>query len=130
MIDNELRDYLLADSTLVALLGSASAFYPVRLPQGGSKPCIVYSVHDGIAKLNHGSVSPVRRYSVTLRVVSESYGDSRLIAERIRVLLTGLSTTLSSTKVVSAQIHNVLADYNLDSEYYSSIIDTTIYIRD
>lgn len=128
MIDSELRAYLLADATLSNLLGS-NAVYPVKLPQGHAEPCIVYSVHDGMAKVNPGSVSPIQRYNVTLHVRASDYGTARTICERVRTLVTGMCRTLTTVKVVSARVNNVFADYENEREHFTAIIDISINTR-
>lgn len=128
MIDTELRTYLLADAQLTTLLNGGS-IYPQRLPQGVSKPCIVYDMDGGMARVNLGSVSPIQSYNCTLKVYSTDYGTSRQIAERLLTLMTGLSTTLTSMKVVSSDVNNVFTDYEDDHELYSSIIDISINTR-
>lgn len=130
MIDQDLRTFLLADATLQGLLGDTNAVYPVRLPQGAFKPCVTYAIHDGIANLQAGSVAVLRRYSVTLKVYSEDYASLRLITERIRSMLTGLSTTWSSVTVASAHVHNVFTEYGETHEHYCAVLDCTIHIRD
>lgn len=129
MIDEDLRTFILADGTLSGLLGSATAMYPLRLPQGAAKPCLVYTVNDGIANLQSGSVSPIRRYQVILKVYSEDYGDGRAIVERVRTILDGLYTAWTSLDVVAAHVTNVASDYGETHEHYSWVIDTTIHIR-
>jgi hypothetical protein len=50
MIDQSLRTYILGDSTITSKIAT-NGVYPQRLPQEVDKPCIVYTVQDGIESL-------------------------------------------------------------------------------
>jgi hypothetical protein len=103
--------------------------YPVRLPQGVNKPCIVYTVRDGVAPVLTGSVCDVKRYTVILKVYSTAYEDGRLITERLTTLLNGLTTTWASVEVVSSSLNAINADYGETIEDYTSILDITMHVR-
>ena len=75
MIDQSLRTYLLAQSSITSKIAS-NGVYPQRLPQEVTKPCIVYTVHDGIENLVAGGVSALRRYQVDLTVFAEKYSEN------------------------------------------------------
>lgn len=129
MIDLTIRNLLLADATLASMLGSSSSVYPLVLPQRAVKPCLVYSVNDGIANLQLGSISPLKRYSVTIKTFHANYGDNRLMTERVVTLLNGLNTEASGDVIASAVVHNVFSDYAETHELYTSVVDITLTIR-
>lgn len=129
MIDTTLRTLLLGDATLVAMLGGSQSCYAQVLPQRAVKPCLVYSVSDGIANLQLGTVSPLKRYSITIKTYAEGYGANRQIAERVVTLLNGLNTEASGDVIASAVVHNVFSDYAETHELYTSVVDLTLTLR-
>lgn len=130
MIETTLRSLILSDPTVSALLGSATAVYPQQLPQGASKPCVVYSVHDGIQRLLHGERSRIKMYMVTLKVFSEGYGACRQVTEALVDLLNGYAAVSSGDVLASVRVNNVFSDYEDTLELYTSIVDVTIHLTE
>ena len=77
--------------------------------------------------LTAGGVHTVERYTVTLKVFSETYGPTRDISKALVTLLNGLSTTQGSTVIVSSRVLNVFSDYEDTLEMHTAIIDLSIH---
>jgi len=129
MIDQSLRTYLLAQSSITSKIAS-NGVYPKRLPQEVTKPCIVYTVHDGIENLVAGGVSALRRYQVDLTVFAEKYSEMREITQALVDVMNGLSVTQSGDQIEGCRIHNIVNDFEETLQLYSSTLDLVLIVKE
>jgi hypothetical protein len=129
MIDQSLRTYILADSTITSQIAT-NGVYPQRLPQEVDKPCIVYTVQDGIESLVAGGVSALRRYQVDLTVFAEKYSEMREITQALTTSMNGLSTTQSGDLIQGCRIHNIVNDFEETLQLYTSTLDLVLIVKE
>ena len=129
MIDQSLRSYILADSTITSQIAS-NGVYPQRLPQEVDKPCIIYTVHDGIESLVAGGVSALRRYQVDLTVFAEKYSEMREITQALVALFNGLTAEQSGDLIQGCRIYNIVNDFEETLQLYSSTLDLVLIVKE
>lgn len=114
------------DSTLTALLSTATAIWPEIAPQGAANPCIVFMETTPEVNNTNDGVSELDVNNIQVDVYADSAAQRNTIAARVRTVLDGASGTYASIVVDSitfqyglklyddiAKCYRFTSDYNL-----------------
>lgn len=115
-----LRDALLADAPLTALLGSPTGVYEDVAPQGSTHPFVVFSLNSGPKEFTFdGLAFDKPLYLVKAVDGSKSAAKAGAIAERIEAVLTDAALTIAGRDHVYLRPETEIA--------YSEVKDSTTY---
>ena len=126
MIDIDLRNYLLAEPSILAAVG-ATGVYPVRLPQATTQAAIVYEVGTEFPLPQLGSLAVVTRHNITLNIYSPSYSGLRALTLAVSTLLNGLSGPMGNSHIAGAYMGAALNTFEDEQNLYRNILNIEIY---
>lgn len=95
---------LSGDSTLIALLATATSIYPDLAPQGAINPCIVYSESTPEFNDNKSGVSTLDVNLVQVDIYTTTILQRTNISSRVRTLLDRYSGISNSINIQSIQM--------------------------
>ena len=120
-IYSAIRSILVADSTLVNLVGSK--IYPNAAPQGTQSPFVVINVISNLPTNTKAQASTMDRYRIQVSSFSTDFDTCQTVKNRIRVLLENvINTTSSGTTIQVSQFQN-----EVDGIDQMSTLDGTCY---
>lgn len=120
-IYSAIRSILVADSTLVNLVGSK--IYPNAAPQGTQSPFVVINVISNLPTNTKAQASTMDRYRIQVSSFSTDFDTCQTVKNRIRVLLENvINTTSSGTTIQVSQFQN-----EVDGIDQMSTLDGTFY---
>lgn len=127
----DLRTYLIADTTVNALIGTR--LYSVRGKQEDAKPYVVMQIIDGRDELTHSGPVQLPEYRVQFSIYGTTSDSNDAVRDAIHDRLcpdAGLNGLIgTSTQVAWAIVDNDLDDDEEDSNLKSHIIDFRIRLK-
>lgn len=114
MIEDAIRAVLLADADVAALV--SSRVWPVRLPQAGTLPAVVYQRISTTAEppALEAPVGPTRS-RVQVSCWAATFGQARQLGEAVLGALNGWSGTAGGERVELVRLANWLDDYEAET---------------
>lgn len=119
-IGSAIQALLVADPTVAALVGAR--VYPSLMPQGVSKPAVVFQVISDVPQTTFDGDSSTTLVNALLQIDSygKTYLEAHAVADAVDAVVSALSSPdLSATREVSrdlydneAQLHRVSAEYS------------------
>jgi hypothetical protein len=105
MIEYDLKDYLLEQPAISALIGDR--VYPVRLPQGVTLPAVTYQRVAGGEDLTHSGAGPARAL-VQVDCWANGYDAALTLAAAVRAALAGHRGAMGTARYVAVRIVNAI----------------------
>jgi len=109
VIEDALRSVLLADAAVSALVGTRVA--PMKLPQGGTLPAIVYQRISTIPRMGMESEVGPTRSRVQLSLWADTFQQVRALTTAVRAALQGWSGPAAGVDIKLVSLANWLDDY-------------------
>jgi len=94
---NFARSYLLTLPSVTDLVGEN--IFPLHVPQGFDKPCIVYQVVDVTRQVTYSGTNKLVQAFVQFDCLAKRYADAQQIAAVVREALTDYSGEMAGTAV-------------------------------
>lgn len=126
-IDESLRDLLLNNAGVVALVGQS--IHMMRLPQGTKAPCISYSRinTNPINALNTAARAEISTYQV------DAWGKTQLqardLAHKIKLALDAYIGTSLGVSIGGIMLANEIDLYEEDTEFFRVSLEFTVMYR-
>lgn len=86
-VEETLRQTLLADSAVSALLGTR--VYPLLIPQDATLPAVAYNKYLGVMQFLHGGAMKPEVAYIQLTCVANTYSEAKQVQEAIRNAIDG-----------------------------------------
>lgn len=125
-VHKELRDRLINDATLAALVGSR--VYPVRLPQAPTLPAVTYQRASTRFVGSHGGTDGLGVVRYQLTAFADTYEEASAVAEAVRLAIEGWSDPSGGVDRVQAAIPTNQVDLiDPETDRYMIPLDVMIW---
>lgn len=127
-LEEGLIDYLLTDSSLMALVGNGDSpltcrIYPMLLPQNYTAPAMTYQRVSGQRLQNLSGPSGRAMPRIQFDIYANTYTSARAVGEKLRAALDGYSGTMGTVSVGQCTIETDFDGYAQDTDIYRITMD-------
>lgn len=125
MIEQDLRSYLLAQSTINALI--VDRLYPLRLPQGATLPAVTYQRIFGAQAVSHDGASDLGRARLQLDCWADTYAVMASLADALRAALSGYRGPMGANASTGARVINILDASEPEPALWRRIVEIMLW---
>lgn len=125
LLEGELRNYLLGQSTITSMVGQR--IYQVKIPQGGALPCVTLSRVSGSRVGILTGVSGLAHPRIQIDCWGTAYDSVKYLADRLRLCLDGFRGNFSSIQIQGCHLLGDFDAYDDESEVFHTALDFEIW---